>query len=178
MQSASGRGSDEPTPPTRVGDGRRWIRVPDRLVLRRTPPGACVSRRRWPSGSTRSRAASSGPRTHKTKPAGSRAVRDQLAEARHEASRLREEAREQGARSRPSSARRRRPRPVVLIEAAHVQIEADRQQAFSQLRSELGRLSTDLAGRIVGESLEDEARQSRTVDRFLEELESSNAAVR
>jgi F-type H+-transporting ATPase subunit b len=29
----------------------------------------------------------------------------------------------------------------------------------------------ELAGRVVGESLEDEARQRRTVDRFLEELE-------
>jgi len=29
-----------------------------------------------------------------------------------------------------------------------------------------------LAGRVVGESLEDEARQRRTVERFLAELES------
>jgi F-type H+-transporting ATPase subunit b len=40
----------------------------------------------------------------------------------------------------------------------------------------VGRLATDLAGKIVGESLEDEARQSRVVDRFLAELESLDGA--
>ena len=105
--------------------------------------------------------------------------RDQLAEARHEASRLREEAREQGAQIKAELREEAQAEARRLIEAAHLQIEADRQQAFTQLRSEIGRLSTDLAGRIVGESLEDETRQRRTVDRFLEELEStSNAAVR
>ena len=42
------------------------------------------------------------------------------------------------------------------------------------LRGEVGRLSTDLAGRIVGESLEDEARQKGIVERFLAELESGD----
>ena len=37
-------------------------------------------------------------------------------------------------------------------------------------------MATTLAGRIVGESLEDEARQRRTVERFLEELEASESA--
>ncbi|MDA2804490.1 F0F1 ATP synthase subunit B [Nocardiopsis suaedae] len=58
-----------------------------------------------------------------------------------------------------------------IIEAAHQQIEADRQHAFAQLRTEIGTLSTDLASRIVGESLNDDGLQSRVVDRFLEELE-------
>ncbi|MER5418661.1 F0F1 ATP synthase subunit B [Streptosporangium roseum] len=104
--------------------------------------------------------------------------KEQLAEARHEASRLREEAREQGAQIKAELREEAQAEARRLVEAAHIQIEADRQQAFAQLRSEIGRLSTDLASRIVGESLEDEARQRRTVDRFLEELESSNAAVR
>ncbi|MEV4248576.1 F0F1 ATP synthase subunit B [Streptosporangium canum] len=104
--------------------------------------------------------------------------KDQLAEARHEAARLREEAREQGAQIKAELREEAQAEARRLVEAAHIQIEADRQQAFAQLRSEIGRLSTDLASRIVGESLEDEARQRRTVDRFLEELESSSAAVR
>ncbi|MFC4057428.1 F0F1 ATP synthase subunit B [Planomonospora corallina] len=104
--------------------------------------------------------------------------KEQLAEARHEASRLREEAREQGAQIKAELREEAQAEARRLVEAAHAQIEADRQQAFAQLRAELGRLSIELAGRIVGESLEDEARQRRTVDRFLEELESSNAAVR
>jgi F-type H+-transporting ATPase subunit b len=39
-------------------------------------------------------------------------------------------------------------------------------------------MATGLAGRIVGESLEDEARQRRTVERFIAELESSAESQR
>ncbi|MFC4589228.1 F0F1 ATP synthase subunit B [Sphaerisporangium corydalis] len=100
-----------------------------------------------------------------------------LDEARHEASRMREEAREQAAQIKTDLREEAQAEARRLIEAARAQIEADRQQAFAQLRGELGRLATDLAGRIVGESLEDETRQSRVVDRFLEELESTDGAA-
>ncbi|MBB5079939.1 F0F1 ATP synthase subunit B [Nonomuraea endophytica] len=103
--------------------------------------------------------------------------RDRLAEARHEAARLREEAREQAAQIKAELREEAQAEARRLIEAAHAQIEADRQAAFASLRNEIGRLSTDLASRIVGESLEDEVRQRRTVDRFLDELENT-AAVR
>ena len=43
-----------------------------------------------------------------------------------------------------------------------------------QLRQEVGTLSTTLAGKIVGESLEDEVRQNGIVDRFLAELEAGD----
>ena len=56
-------------------------------------------------------------------------------------------------------------------EMNRAQIEAERQQALTALRTEVGNLATELASRIVGESLTDEARQSRMVDRFLDELE-------
>ena len=59
-----------------------------------------------------------------------------------------------------------------ITEAAQKQIEAERQQAVVSLRSEVGRLSTDLASRIVGESLQEETRQKGIVDRFLAELEA------
>ena len=61
-----------------------------------------------------------------------------------------------------------------LAEVAQAQIEAERQQALTSLRAEVGTLATELASRIVGESLADEARQSRMVDRFLSELEVSS----
>src|SRR5690349_16087682 len=57
------------------------------------------------------------------------------------------------------------------IEGGLAQIEAERQQALTSLRTEVGTLATELASRIVGESLTDEARQSRMVDRFLDDLE-------
>jgi F-type H+-transporting ATPase subunit b len=97
--------------------------------------------------------------------------REQLAEARHEASRLREEAREQGAQIIAEMREQAQAEGRRLVEAAHVQIEADRQQAIQSLRTEVGGLAVDLASRVVGESLTDEARQRRIVERFLDELD-------
>ncbi len=92
--------------------------------------------------------------------------RAQLADARHEAARLRQEAQEQGA---------------TLI--AEMRAEGQRQRemcirdraAAQSLRQDVGKLATDLAGKLVGESLEDAARQSRTIDRFLDEIEAQAA---
>ena len=100
--------------------------------------------------------------------------REQLAEARHEAARLREEAREQGAQIIAEMREQAQAEARRVTEAAQAQIEADRQQALTSLRAEVGTLATELASRIVGESLTDEARQSRMVDRFLTELEVSS----
>src|SRR5580693_1718168 len=97
--------------------------------------------------------------------------REQLAEARHEAARLREEAREQGAQIIAEMREQAQAEARRVSEAAQAQIEAERQQALTSLRAEVGSLATDLASRSVGESLPDEARQSRMVDRFLAELE-------
>jgi F-type H+-transporting ATPase subunit b len=98
--------------------------------------------------------------------------REQLADARHEAARLREDAREQGAQIIAEMREQAQSEARRLTEQAHQQIEADRVQAVSSLRTQVGTLATDLAGRIVGESLEDDARQRRVVDRFLDELEA------
>jgi F-type H+-transporting ATPase subunit b len=104
--------------------------------------------------------------------------RAQLAEARHEAARLREEAREQGAQIIAEMREQGQAESARLIAAAQAQITADRQQAVVSLRAEIGALSVELASRVVGESLEDEARQRRIVDRFLAQLEeqSGNSA--
>jgi F-type H+-transporting ATPase subunit b len=97
--------------------------------------------------------------------------RAQLAEARHEASRMRAEAQEQGAQIIAEMREQAQAEGRRITEAAQSQIEAERQQALISLRAEVGKLATDLASRIVGESLTDEARQQRMVDRFLDELE-------
>ncbi len=98
-----------------------------------------------------------------------------LADARHEAARLREEAREQGAQIIVELREQAQAEARRITEAAQAQIAADRQQAFASLRAEVGTLSVQLASKIVGESLDDEARQSRVVDRFLAELEASQS---
>src|SRR6478752_2424315 len=98
----------------------------------------------------------------------------QLADARHEAARIREEAREQGAAIIAEMREQAQAEAARIVEHAHTQIEADRKSAAASLRGEVGTLATTLAGRIVGESLDDQARQSRVVDRFLTELEGAN----
>ena len=103
--------------------------------------------------------------------------REQLAEARHEASRLREEAKEQGIAIKAELRAEGEAERQRIVDAAHAQLEADRQQALTSLRAEVGALAVELAGRIVGESLEDEARQRRTVDRFLAELEEQSGST-
>jgi len=100
--------------------------------------------------------------------------KSQIADARHEAARIREEAREQGAAIIAEMREQAQSEAARIVEHAHAQVEADRKAAVASLRTEVGTLATTLAGRIVGESLEDEARQSRVVDRFLSELEGAS----
>jgi F-type H+-transporting ATPase subunit b len=104
--------------------------------------------------------------------------RAQLAEARHEAARLREEAREDGARIKADLREQGEVQKQQLVEAAQAEIDANRQQVLASLRTEIGALAVELASRVVGESLESEARQRRIVDRFLAQLEeeSGNSA--
>lgn len=100
--------------------------------------------------------------------------RSQLAEARHEAARLREEARQQGSAIIAEMREQAQSEAQRLTAQAHQQIDAERKQALASLRADVGRLSVDLASRVVGEALEDDARQRRTIDRFLAEIETGS----
>ncbi|WP_206422814.1 F0F1 ATP synthase subunit B [Nocardioides pantholopis] len=101
----------------------------------------------------------------------------QLADARHEAARIREEAREQGATIVAEMREQAQAEATRIVEHGKTQIEAERQQAVTSLRAEVGTLATTLAGRIIGESLDDDARQSRVVERFLADLETGTPGV-
>jgi len=95
----------------------------------------------------------------------------ELAEARAEASRIREEAREQGAQIIAQQREQAQVEADRVTANAHAQIEVERAQTLAQLKNEVGTIATTLAGRIVGESLEDDDRQKRAVGRFIDELE-------
>lgn len=99
-----------------------------------------------------------------------------LVEARHEAARIREQAREEGAAIIAEMRGQAQAESDRILKHAHLQVEAERQQVIHQLRTQVGSMATTLAGRIVGESLEDDARQSRTVERFIASLESTSGA--
>ncbi len=104
-------------------------------------------------------------------------LEEQLSEARHSAAKIREEAREQGAQIVAEMREQAQQESTRIVEHGKSQIEAERQQAVTSLRTEVGSLATSLAGRIVGESLEDDDRSSRVVDRFLADLEMHNEAT-
>lgn len=99
----------------------------------------------------------------------------QLTEGRAEAARIREEARAEGGVIVTELRAKASADAARILENAQRQIEAERKQAAVALRAEVGALATELASRIVGESLADSARQSRVIDRFLDELEASTA---
>ncbi|WP_236239933.1 F0F1 ATP synthase subunit B [Streptomyces sp. CC228A] len=104
--------------------------------------------------------------------------RAQLDEARHEAARLRQEAQEQGAAIIAEMRAEGQRQRDEIIATGHAQIERERAAAAAVLRQDVGQLATGLAGKLVGESLEDHARQSRVIDSFLSELEEKAEAAR
>lgn len=97
----------------------------------------------------------------------------QLADARGEAAKMREEARAEGAAIIEQMRTTAQEEAARITAAARASIEAERKQAVNSLLSEVGTIATSLASKIVGEALDDQARQSRVVERFLAELEGS-----
>ena len=99
----------------------------------------------------------------------------ELAAARREAAEIRENARAEGARIIEEAKTRADLESERVLNAGREQLAAERSQASAQLRGEVGSLASTLASKIVGESLDDDERSRRVIDRFLDELESSNA---
>lgn len=97
----------------------------------------------------------------------------QLSDAQGEAQKIREEARVQGAAIIEDLRSKAQEEAARITAAATASIEAERQQAITSLRNEVGTLATELASKIVGEALDDQVRQSRIVDRFIADLEKS-----
>ena len=102
--------------------------------------------------------------------------KEQLAGARAEAAQIRDEARADAAAIRDEVLARAREESDRIIAAGRESLQAERAGIVRDLRAEMGTLAVTLAGKIVGESLEDEARQRGTVDRFLADLESSGVS--
>src|SRR3954467_15067707 len=98
--------------------------------------------------------------------------RAQLSEARTEAARIRDEARADAEGIRQDVLAKAREESDRIIAAGRDQLAAQRESIVRDLRAEVGTLAVDLASRIVGESLADEARDRGTVERFLEHLET------
>lgn len=105
----------------------------------------------------------------------------ELGEARRESAQTRERAQDEAKQIVAKARADAQAEAERVMAAADRQIEAERQQAQISLRTDVGMLATELASRIVGESVKDQALQSRVIDRFLDDLEAeqsgSQAAV-
>jgi F-type H+-transporting ATPase subunit b len=101
----------------------------------------------------------------------------QLAEARTEAAQIRAQAQSdkvaivEEARTEASEA------AAAVTARADAAISAERAATVASLRREVGTLALSLAGKVVGESLEDDARARATVDRFIADLEAQAASA-
>jgi F-type H+-transporting ATPase subunit b len=100
----------------------------------------------------------------------------QLADLRSEASQIRQEAAAEGEAIRADILGKAREESDRIIAAGRETLAAERQTLVRELRGTIGSLAVELAGRIVGESLEEEARRKGTVDRFLADMDSAPAA--
>ncbi len=100
---------------------------------------------------------------------------EQLTQARSEATAIRDEAREEGQQILQDLRAQAQEDAMRIVARGEQQLASSRAQLVRELRTEIGQLSVELASRIVGESLADEVRRARTVERFLDELERGGA---
>jgi F-type H+-transporting ATPase subunit b len=102
--------------------------------------------------------------------------RAQLAEARTEAAQIRDAARAEGQQILEELRAQAQEESGRIMARGEEQLAANRQAVVNELRGQLGALAVELAGKVVGESLADEARRRGTVDRFLDELDTMTAS--
>jgi F-type H+-transporting ATPase subunit b len=102
--------------------------------------------------------------------------RAQLAEARNEAAQIRDQARAEGQQILEELRIQANEESARIVARGEEQLATQRQQLVNELRGQIGTLAVDLAGRVVGESLAEDARRRGTVDRFLAELDGMAAA--
>lgn len=101
--------------------------------------------------------------------------RAQLADARGEAAKIREQARADGTAILLELKEQAQVEANRITAAAQATIEAERQSALVSLRNEVGSLALSLASGVIGESLTDDKRAASIVDRFLSDLEADDS---
>lgn len=101
--------------------------------------------------------------------------RAQLAAAREEASSIRTQAQADRSAMIEEARAEARAAAQAVTAQAEAQIAAERSQATAALTRQIGEISVELAGKIVGQSLSDDARVRQTVDEFIADLERQAA---
>ncbi len=93
--------------------------------------------------------------------------RDQLSGARDEANRIIEEARKTADQLRRDLQAKAEQESQVIVARAQDEIRAERDRVLQELGSQVGQIALELAGRVVGRSL-DEQGHERLVDEYIE----------
>jgi F-type H+-transporting ATPase subunit b len=99
--------------------------------------------------------------------------RDQLAGARDEANRIIEEARRTADQMRRDLQVKAEEESQAIVARAQDEIRAERDRVFQELRAQVGQIAVELAGRVVGESLDEQAHQ-RLIDDYIDQVSSTN----
>lgn len=95
--------------------------------------------------------------------------RAQLAGAREEADRIIEEARRTADQLRRELQARAEEEAQDIVARAQEEIRAERDRVFQELRTQVGQIAVELAGRVVGASL-DAAVHQRLVDEYIDQV--------
>lgn len=104
-----------------------------------------------------------------------RKYEERLADAQTDAANIRENARNEAARITKEARSRAESNAERITMNAQQEIETQRRQALNSLKNEVGSLATSLAGKIIGEKLDDDGVQSAMIDSLISGVESDDA---
>jgi F-type H+-transporting ATPase subunit b len=95
--------------------------------------------------------------------------RQQLAGAREEANRIIEEGRRTADQLRADLQARAEEEARATVVRAQEEIRAERDRVFQELRQQVAQIAVELAGRVVGRSLDAEAHE-RLIDEYIDQV--------
>lgn len=102
-------------------------------------------------------------------------VEAELIAARQEAAEIRNQAQTDKAQIIEEARAQAQAAAKQVTDQAQAAIAADRAKAMADVKASMGVVAVDLAGRIVGENLADDANSQAVVDRFIASLEDTSA---
>jgi F-type H+-transporting ATPase subunit b len=95
--------------------------------------------------------------------------RAQLAGARDESNRIIEEARKTAEQLRKDVQAKAEQEAQATVARAQEEIRAERDRVFQELRDQVGEIAVDLAGRVVGKSLDKDTHE-RLIDEYIDQV--------
>lgn len=101
--------------------------------------------------------------------------RKQLASARDDANKIIEEARATAEQLRRDLQGRAEEESQAIVARAQEEIRAERDRTFQELRDQVGSIAVEIAGRVVGQSLDEKTHQ-RLIDEFIDDVASGASA--